>query len=692
MEEDILKEIEETNKNKTSNEIIEIDENEEISNTQYDLEKVEDPKDKNKKDKKPSKWSKLSKKGKIIVIASISLFIIIVAILLYLFVFKNTNNTNKEPKEPSVVLEKENYKYIDGKLIFLDDDKKELGSYNCKNKNENLCYIAYYSNEDDFDEFKKVYENGTKVSVVSDIYSNSYVFIYDNETKENGDVTLYNIKNEKNEGVYSLVKEVNKDKAIVKKNDKYGIIFFDEPKDVKFDYEYMGYILDTTNLIVSNNNNYKLISFDGTEVSKNVPGKIMSYNNENISVKTSNTYHVYDYSGNLLIDKDFDYIRFQDSYIIGANSKKLFVYDKLGNIMNMDGIKINSSEYNTKLIFNDELRQTGKEEAFNVSVSGKTLKIEYNDEVAKINLSEGEVSSKMEYISYFQGKLYFYKDASKTDFIGSYQCNYANNLNDSNQTLENCFLAKQTNIINNYKNASYLPIYNNRYIFIADTKSPNTNDNIILYDLKQNKKLATYKNVDASFENEENNISFINTAGTLVVAKNTSDSYGLINILANEVDGVIPFKDKDTNTTNESIKIINGFYIIKRSDKTNHIYDTKGNELTKNMSIKSDIESYESEHILVKTENGKYIVYDMDGKVVSREYNYILMDKNCYISVDENNILGLYKYETEENLIAEKITLDNNYKETLNFGIRSNKVVITYKANNETKVIEVSIY
>lgn len=689
MEEDILKEIEETNENKTSNEIIEIDENEEISNTQYDLEKVEEPEGKKKKDKKPSKWSKLSKKGKIIIIVSAVVLLIVIILLLWLFVFKKNDNTN-ENKEPSVVLEKENYKYVDGKLIFLDENKKELGSYECKNKNENLCYIAYYSNEDDFDEFKKVYESGLEVSVASDIYKEKYVFVYDNEKKEDGEVTLYNIKDNKNEGIYSLVKEVNSDKAIVKKNDKYGIISFDENTDVALDYEYMGYILDSENLIVASNNNYKLISFDGKDVSKTVPGKIMSYDSDNISVKSGNTYHVYDYTGNMLINKEFDYIRFADTYIIGADNKKLFVYDNKGNIMNMDGVRITSSEYNTKLIFNDELRQTGKEEAFNVSVSGKTLKIEYGEEYTKINLSEGEISSTMKYISYFQGKLYFYKDAQKTDFLGSYQCSYANNLNDSNSILENCYLAKQSNIVNDNKDTYYLPIYNNRYIFIADTKSPNTNDNISLYDLKNNKKLATYKSVDAAFAGEST-VNFVNTAGTLVVAKNTSDSYGLINILSSSVDGVIPFKDKDTNATNESIKIINGYYITKRSDKTNHIYDSKGNELTKNMSIKSDIESFEAEHILVKNENGKYMVFDMNGKVVSSEYNYILIDKEYYVSVDNENILGLFKYDSEENLIKEKITLDSNYKDSLNFGLRSNKVMITYKVNNETKVIEINI-
>ena len=60
MEEEILKEIEERENNKHMNEIVEIDENEEITNTQYDMEKAIPKKDE-KKSKKPSKWSTLSK-------------------------------------------------------------------------------------------------------------------------------------------------------------------------------------------------------------------------------------------------------------------------------------------------------------------------------------------------------------------------------------------------------------------------------------------------------------------------------------------------------------------------------------------------------------------------------------------------------------------------------------------------------
>ena len=150
MEEEILEEI-----NNNANEIVEIDENEEISNTQYDMEQVNMPK--SKKEKKPSKWSKLDKKKKIIIIVSIVIvLLVIVGVILYFLVFKKDNTVDKS-KDPVVVIEKDNYRYEDGKLIFIDKDKNELGSYTCENKSENLCYVANYSNEDSFDSFRSIF-------------------------------------------------------------------------------------------------------------------------------------------------------------------------------------------------------------------------------------------------------------------------------------------------------------------------------------------------------------------------------------------------------------------------------------------------------------------------------------------------------------------------------------------------------
>ena len=165
LDNELLKDVK--NDEETSNEIIEIDENDEISNTQYDLNEVEDN-DKNrkikkdskeKKIKKESKWKNLSKKKKIIIIVTIIVLLVaIIGVLLYFFVFKKDSDNNDNNKEPLVIVENDNYRYEDGTLIFIDENKNELGKYECTNKNENLCYVAYYSNEDEFDVPKNVYE------------------------------------------------------------------------------------------------------------------------------------------------------------------------------------------------------------------------------------------------------------------------------------------------------------------------------------------------------------------------------------------------------------------------------------------------------------------------------------------------------------------------------------------------------
>lgn len=678
MEEEILKEIEEKENNKPMNEIVEIDENEEITNTQYDMEKVIPKKDE-KKSKKPSKWSVLSKKTKIIIIVSIILVLIIAIVLIYFLVLKKDNNKN-DNNDPVVVIEKDNYKYEDGRLIFIDKDKKEIGSYECINKNENLCFVAYFSNEDNFDVNKKVYENGLPINIRTDIIKDKYVFIYDDETKEKGNVILYDMVSNKKLEEYSLVKEVKDNYVIVKKDNEYKLISLDSSlEDIsKNTYDYMGYIEDTNYLVVASNGNYKLIDFEDKEVSKTVPGNIMSFDDKNISVKVGSEYYVYDYSGKVVVNDKYDYIRFANNYIITASGKKLFVYDVNGNRMNIEGIRITSDSYNTKLIFNDNLRQVGKEEAFNVVVSSNIMRIEYGEDYTKINLSDGIVSKNIPYISYFAGKLYFYSDEEKTNLIGSYKCEYDNDTDESTKELQNCFIAKESNIFTPDKEVKngYLPIYNNNYVFISDTKSPNANDNIILWDLKNNKKLATYKSVDAGFHDTENVVNFITTGGTQVVAKNTSDSYGLINIQTSKVNGIIPFKDQDdAKLINVSFKLLQDNYLIKRSDETYHLYNKKGNEIASKVSTKYEIVEYKYNHLKVKNSD-KYLIYDLNGKIVSDEFKNIFMENNFYLSIDSGNILHVFKYDSKKDLMSEEITISDVEKD-LNYEVKNDLLIIT---------------
>lgn len=691
----------------TSNEIIEIDENEEISNTQYDLNEVEED-DKNKKIKKDSKekkikkeskWKNLSKKKKIIIIVSIIVLLVaIIGVLLYFFVFKKDSDNNDNNKEPLVIVENDNYRYEDGTLIFIDENKNELGKYECTNKNENLCYVAYYSNEDEFDVPKNVYENGVQIEFRSDVLANNYVFIYDNTKREDGNIILYNMADEEKVEDYSLVKKVNDEYVIVKNLDnEYALLKFESDKitnAIDFDYDYLGYISDSKYIVGANNNNYILLDMDGSEITKNIPGEIKNYDDKNISVKIDGDYYVYNYQGIRQNEEEYDYIRFVSNYIIAAKSKKLYAFDSEMNPLNLEGIRISSSKYNTELIFNDDLYQTGKEEAFNASLQENKIMLEFDDEIVYINLNEGNYNKDKEYISYFQGKLYFYKDADKKELLGSYACSYANSIDNTTTSLTNCYLAKESNVISGSKdiNLGYLPIYNERFVFIADTKNPNANDNIILWDLKQNKKLATYKQVDAGFYNNEKDINFVETGGTIVLAKNTSDSYGLINIESNTVSGIIAFKDDEGNT-NVSAKNLNGYILMKRSNGTYHLYDNKGNEITEGLTTKNEIVDYKDNYLLVKS-NDNYVIYKLDGSIVSNEYNYIILEKNYYITVDKNNNVGVFTFAKGNVNLAEgkKIVIDGkDCANEIKYGVNGSVLVLTYTYGGQKQVVEINI-
>lgn len=680
------------------NEIIEIDENEEITNTQYDLSEVVEV-TKKKKEKKPSKWSKLSKKKKIIIIVSISvLLLLILGIVVYFVFFKKSSE--EEYNEPMIVIEKDNYKYVDGKLIFINNDKKEIGTYTCENKSENLCYLASYSNEDDFDTDKRVYESGLKIDNKTDILLDNYVFIYDDETKENGGVFLYDISKDEVVGEYDLVKEVSETQVIFKKDNKYGLLSVSDKgvsEDIKNTYDYMGYILNTDYLVVSSNNNYKLIDFEDKAVSKSVPGVIKNFDGNNLSVCVGSDYFVYDYSGKMIVDTEYDYIRFVSDYIIAASGKKLYVYDKDGTPMNMDGVRINSNDYNTKLIFNENLRQIGKEEAFSVTITSSAIRISYGDESADINLMDGALSKEISYVSYYGGKLYFYEDEEKTDLIGTYTCKYANS-----DSLGNCFLAKESSIISENIVNDYLPIINNRYVFISDTKEPNKNDNIILYDLKDKKTLATYTEVDMGYHTE--GFDSMTTAGTYVVAKNTSNSYGVINIESSKVSGIIPFKNGDDGKViNETFKMLDSYYLFKRSDGTYHLYPSTGNninsnEITKNVVTKYEIVEYKYNYLKVKN-NDKYLIYALDGKIVSDEIKNIIMEDSFYIGIDNSNIVSVYKYdktklegyntETEE---TEEIRIDGvDYTKELSYTKKGNLLTLTTTFEGKTSNYNINL-
>ena len=108
-------------------------------------------------------------------------------------------NRHKKPAEAPVheaEVEKilyENYYYADGKLHFIDKQKNEIGEpYECKNKDEKLCYVAINNYRDDFDISKILDENGNAKTERMPIFEKDYVFIFDNENPDSGRIPFTN--------------------------------------------------------------------------------------------------------------------------------------------------------------------------------------------------------------------------------------------------------------------------------------------------------------------------------------------------------------------------------------------------------------------------------------------------------------------------------------------------------------------
>lgn len=672
------------------NEIVEIDENEEITATQYDLPVT----GKKNSTKKSGGRSKLSRNAKITIIVFLAVLLLIgIGIIIY-FVIKNSKSetTMEKSNEEVVIVEKDNYRFQNGKLV-LKEDNNDIGEYTCKNNNDVLCYVAYFSNEDTFDVTEKVYETGIKIQNRSDIYKKQFAFIYDNEEKEDGNILLYDIKNNKTLGEYKLVKEINGDKAIVKDlEDNYQVLVFDSEiaKLLEKDYDYIGYIPDTEKLVVSSNNNYQLLDLTGKEDSKEVPGVIKNFDANNISVLVDKSEYVYNYDGEKVIDKAFDYIRFTSDYIIGAINKKLYVYDSEGSPMIIDGIRISSNKYNTRLVYGNDLKQTGREVAFDAFVTGTNMRIEYGEDYQVINLNEGLFSKNLKYINYIQGKLYFYSDEEKNNIIGTYICKNENTVSADTTELSNCYIAKETSILKNNDINSYLPIYNKRFVFINDVDS-SKRGSIVLYDLANDKEKASYTKVDAGYHKENSGVTYVETAGTIIAAQNTSDSYGVINIASNDVTSVIKFRDdsdKDNIKNNVEIKYLDNNLLIKRSDGTYHLYDTRGKHLTSGLTTSNEIVKLYDKYVLVKSGN-KYLIYGLDGTIISLEYKSIIMTDLVYVCINDSDKLEAYKYtDKNTNLITEDINVDNN-KVTAN--VRGSILTINYTSGGESLYQEINI-
>lgn len=654
-----------------TNEIVEITDETEQTETVYDMEKIENENNKKKKNGKSlknrkslkDKWNELSKKQKrIIIVCAIIVLLIIIGLLLYFLVFKHEKEIEK--LEPEVILEKGNYRYEDGILIFLDQSKNELGRYECQNKDEKKCYVASYSGEDEFDVVRRVYQNNKGIEEGSDIFNNNFVFIYDNPTKV-GNLKLYNIKEQKAEDSYILVKKVNDDSVIVQnEKEQYGMLTLKDSvtKTIDFKYDYLGKIVDKENLVALTGSSSKIIGLDGNDISKSAKGNIKNYNEKYISYENNGKYVLYNYDGKVVLDNNSDFITFKDDYIFTILNRKLYAYDSSLTMLNYEGISLNNDNYVKTIIFNDELKEINRKETFDIQVGSSTIAIKQDENVKEINVYEGKLNKNYKYVSYFDGVLYIFTDKEKAHLLGSYTCKNKNVVTSNSTMYENCFVASETKLLNRSKSndeIGYLPVINNRFVFVNDVENVKDND-IFLLERKSNgfTKRGEYTEVDAGYYS--NDFDFIDAASLIIMAKDKNDNYGLIKLEKTSASFLIRFNETDDYNVGGATKEIRyqgNDFLVKRNDK--YVLYTNTGELIGYAT--GEIIKYNDSALLVKNGDA-YTVTTKDGQLMKSDLVYVRLLKNVFVGVSRDNTVNVYAYiaPTKDQSNNGLITLEEN--------------------------------
>ncbi len=578
-------------------------------NSDTNEQKIELAIDTNKKESLKEKWDNLDQKTRVLIIGiPLILLIVIILLLLFLFIFKDKTNNKEEKLNNDVVIAKDNYRYENGSLIFLDKMDEVIGSYECVNKNPESCMVAKSDfTTDKFDRITSVNEEGSEIFLTSSIYFDNFVFV-----KDGTNIYLYNIKNKNKELNLKNIKiyDISNNLVVIEDEDNhYGLIELasDGYKFlIKCIYDNLGIINNNLNyLVAEDKNNVYIIDKDGKKISSNITGEIKSVSKDYFVEVTNNNYSLYTLKNEKVLE-DYDYISFYDNIIALVNNDKLYLRDDKLNKLNEEGIVLNNNYYVKKYLYDKDNKLKETLIAYEIDKKNDKIIVKIDDETEEINLLEGQISKNYAYMSYYNNILYFYSDTLKNNLIGHYECLNNNEIINNNSTLNNCSL---------FSNELGLSgIYNNQFVFIKDGNS------IYLYDLKNNKNMGTYSFINVLNNSEINKeMKHIYTASSYILAKsaigNNKDNYGILEITSSKAQGKIEFKYKDINKKND-------YYLMVSVD---------------------DI----------------YSIYNHDLKKISNEFSYIELYDNYYVGISDNK-LNIYKYDDSLGILEEGLDIEGH--------------------------------
>ena len=608
-------------------------------------------------------WSGLSKKNKIIFsAAAVLVLILIILLIVWLTKDKKTDSTKKD----DVIVEADNYRYENGTLVFLGENDKELGKYECENKDEKKCFVAYLSNEDEFTGDIFLDESGQKLNLRAKIIGENYVFVVDNKKGSNEDIILYSIKSKAKVDEYKVVKEstVNKNYVVLKdKDDKYGVLDLaeDTPKTViNFVYNYAGLIsseMANKYVVLGKNDKYYVADFTEKLLSSGLSNKIVEYNDNFIVTKDGEgKYRIYNYEGNEILPNSFLFIKLTDNYFAVLQDNGLFVYDKEGLKYNENPIALTSTNYNRTYVFDANNQMISNDIAFEIATEDDYISVTRGKAIDSISIKEAQANKEHPFISYFNGILYFYTDETKASLLGKYTCKNRN----TPGLFDHCAVATSTSQSNNDMTYALgdgtIALLNNRFIFVKDTLSTG---GIYLFDINQNKKLGPYNTVEGVGDIVGATEQFKNVNGAYTIAKNNKNQYGLLRINNQSVDVALGFDYQEMEREGD-------YFLAKKSNGSYVLINNSANEVTKD--IPSKIVSYNDNYITTKN-NGSYNIYKHDGtKIDDKAYSYIKLESNYYVGIASNS-LGIYKYTNPGvNVLSANVPIkssdswrDNNY-------------------------------
>lgn len=672
---------------------------EEISNEPNQNTFFTNPSKEKLKDKLVKWWKKRSKNQKVLIIGGIVLFFVLSGF--GIFFLTRSLNRKEEPIPPvDVIVQEENYRYENGTLVFLNNNKEEIGRYTCENANEELCFVAYYSEEDQFDIEKKIYENTTYVKKRSSIINDTYVFVQDNPRKEDTTIKLYNMKENSALGLYTLVKKVDATKVILKNQaSQYGVVEFQNDEmltKLDFVYESLGYIENDKNVYITTQNGRNFITDEkGNNLSKAITGEIKNLNDKYVTVLLDDgKYEVHNYNNQNIFEGTYDYAALYEDYAILIQDMNMYLKFYDNNKLNEEAIQLKNKEYIKTNVYNENQQLVETKESFHIEENNNIISIIINNGIDQstimVNKAEGSLNKSLRNINYFDGKLYIYSDTSKTNLLGTYTCSNKNNISSGTKELTNCSLASDTVFEDNdYETpgkVGTIPVFNERFIFINDNPDlvNDSNKTIVLYDLKKNTSLGKYREINTYSYTGTDDITFSTVTDLQAVAKNQSGNFGVIKINLTEITGHINFNYSE-------MERLRDYYIVKDAHGYLLISQSNGSEQTSAVPYKIRDYNFNNNNkfIKAKMENGKYYVYDCKDKtcnqLTTEGFDYIELYDQYFAGVNNKNELGIFMYKNQkenmENIISGGTFILLNLKKyygngMLAFKISGNEILV----------------